>query len=229
VLAVVALVVLLLTAFGSGSSGAVPPASPAPANRLLPSGPPSPQVVALDGALRIQLPVAQSRVTAIGYHATGDDAVALQALGSQGNEGTIARLARRVFGGQAHGLRYYLLAGGEGPATQALDVGAAPGTDVYSPVDGTVVGLTPYVVDGTRYGSRIDIQPAAAPSLVVSLTHVDADKFLTVGSTVTAAVSKVGTIVDFSHVERQALARYTQDAGNHVEMEVHPATALATP
>ena len=54
--------------------------SPAPVNRLLPSGPPSPQVVALEGALRIQLPVAQSRLTAVGYHASGDGAVALQPL-----------------------------------------------------------------------------------------------------------------------------------------------------
>src|SRR5919204_180226 len=63
VLAIVALVVLLLTAFGSGRPAALPQTvSPAPANRLLPSGPPSPQVIALEGSLRIQLPVAQSRV-----------------------------------------------------------------------------------------------------------------------------------------------------------------------
>jgi murein DD-endopeptidase MepM/ murein hydrolase activator NlpD len=168
-------------------------------------------------------------LTAIGYHSTGDDAIALRALGSQGNEGAFARLAHRVFGGRTHGLRYYLLAGGDGPATQALDIGAAAGTDVYAPVDGTVVGLTAYVVNGRQYGSRIDIEPSAAPSLVLSLTHLKPDKFLTVGSTVTSGVSKVGTIVDFSHVEKQALARYTQDGGNHVELQVHPATALTSP
>ena len=46
-LAAVALVTLLLTAFGSGRSSAVPTAAPAPATRLLPAGPPRPQVVAL--------------------------------------------------------------------------------------------------------------------------------------------------------------------------------------
>ena len=30
-------------------------------------------------------------------------------------------------------------------------------------------------------------------------------------------------------VEQQALARYTQDAGNHVSFEIHPAASLATP
>jgi hypothetical protein len=230
VLAIFALVMLLLTAFGSGNAGPVQQAvGPAPANRLLPSGPPSPMVVALEGSLRIQLPVAQSRVTALGYHASGDGALALQALGNQANPGTITRLTRRVFGGGHGGLRWYQIPGGEGPGTAALDVGAAPGTDVYSPVDGTVIGLTPYVVNGKRFGSQIDIQPTGAPSLVVSVTHLKPDPALTIGAAVASGTSKLGIILDFSHVEQQALARYTQDAGNHVEIEVRPAAALATP
>ena len=50
-----------------------------------------------------------------------------------------------------------------------LNVGAAPDTDVYSPVAGTVVGITEHVLNGRPYGVRVDIQPASAPSLVVSL------------------------------------------------------------
>ena len=46
---------------------------------------------------------------------------------------------------------------------------------------------------------------------------------------VSAATSKLGTVLDFSRVEQQALARYTQDAGNHVSIEVHPAATLAIP
>jgi hypothetical protein len=230
VLAIVALVTLLLTAFGSGRPATLQQAlGPAPANRLLPSGPPSPQVIALEGSLRIQLPVAQSRLTALGYHASGDGALALEALGSRANPGTITRLTRRVFGGGRGGLRWYQIPGGDGPGTAALDVGAAPGTDVYSPVDGTVIGLTPYVVNGKRFGSQIDIQPTGAPSLVVSVTHLKPDPALTVGSSIASGTSKLGIILDFSRVEQQALARFTQDAGNHVEIEVRPAAALATP
>jgi hypothetical protein len=33
-------------------------------------------------------------------------------------------------------------------------------------------------------------------------------------------------IVDLAGVERQALARYTQDAGNNVSLSVRPAAAL---
>ena len=43
----------------------------------------------------------------------------------------------------------------------------------------------------------------------------------------TAGASRLGSIVDFSRAERQALAHYTNDAGNHVVVEVHPAASLA--
>jgi hypothetical protein len=218
---------LLLSAFGSGSAGPAPTA-PAPAQRLLPSGPPRPQVVALSDTLRIQMPISQTRVTAVGYHGVANGALPLEPVGRQANEGALARLVRRIAGTGDSGISYYQL-GGEGPATAALDVGAAPGTDVYSPVDGTVVGITRFVVSGRRLGSRIDIQPASAPSLVVSLTHLRSDPTLTVGAAVSSATSKVGTVLDFSNVESQSLARYTQDAGNHVSLEVHPAATLAIP
>jgi hypothetical protein len=228
-LASVALVTLLLTAFGSGGSKAVLTAAPAPATRLLPAGPPRPQVVALQSTLRLQLPVAQSRVTAIGYHASADGALALDPVGRQANQGLVSRVARSIFGGGTSGLRYYALGGDGGPATASLDVGAAPGTDVYAPVDGTIVGITPYVLAGKHYGARLDVQPSGNPSIVVSLTHLRPDPSLTVGSPVAATTSKLGTIIDFAKVERQALAHVTQDAGNHVSIEVHPAATLSIP
>ena len=43
----------------------------------------------------------------------------------------------------------------------------------------------------------------------------------------TAGGSKLGSVVDFSRAERQALARYTNDSGNHVVVEVHPSATLA--
>ena len=73
------------------------------------------------------------------------------------------------------------------------------------------------------------MQPSGNPSIVVSLTHLRPDPSLTVGSPVAATTSKLGTILDFAGVERQALARVTQDSGNHVAMEVHPAATLSIP
>jgi hypothetical protein len=186
-------------------------------------------VIAMRGPLRLDLPIAQGRVTAIGYHASGDGSLALDPVGHQSNQGVVGRLAHKLFGGGGSGLRYYVVDGGTGPSTGTLDVGAAPGTDVYSPVDGTIVGITPYVLDGKTYGARIDIQPSGTPSLVVSLTHLRPDQSLTVGSTVSATTSKVGTVLDLSAVERQALSRYTTDAGNHVAMSVHAPAVLSYP
>jgi hypothetical protein len=225
----VLVITLLLTAFGSGKSGAVQTTPPAAASTVLPAGPPSPVVVATQGNLQLHLPVAQSQVTAIGYHGAGTGVLPLSAVGHQGNQGFFTRLFHRVFGGHRGGLTYYQLDGGAGASTGELDVGAAPGTDVYSPVDGTVVGITPYVLNDHQYGVRIDIQPSSTPSVVVSATNLRPDPALAVGSTVTAAGSRLGTVLDLSRVERQALARYTQDAGNHVSIQVKPAATLAVP
>ncbi len=218
---------LLLSAFGS-SPTQVSASSVAPAHRLLPARP-LPQIVAVRGVLRLELPIAQSRVTAIGYHASAGGALALDPVGRAANDGLLNRIARRLFGGGDGGLRYYRLGGSGGPETAVLNVGARPGTDVYSPVDGTLIGLRDYILSNRKYGVRMEIRPADAPSLVVSLTHLRPDPSLRVGQTVESSVSKVGTVLDLSRVERQALARYTQDRGNHLALEVHPAGSLAFP
>ena len=108
------------------------------------------------------MPIVQSQATAIGYHSSADNAFALKPLGHQGNEGALQSAFHKLFGGGGGHPTWYQLDGG---ATSALDVGGAPGTSVFAPVDGTIVGLTPYIVAGRRFGSRIDIQPQSAPSL----------------------------------------------------------------
>ncbi|MFN2470777.1 MAG: hypothetical protein ABR583_07260 [Gaiellaceae bacterium] len=220
-------VTLLLTAFGSAEHTRASASSIAPAKRLLPARP-APQVLATHGALRIELPVAQSRVTALGYHASASGALALDPVGRPANEGLLSRVAHRLFGGGG-GIGYYRLGGSGGPQTAVLNVGAGPGTDVYAPVNGTVVGISAYVVSGRKFGARVDIEPADAPALVVSLTHLRPDPALEVGASVASTVSKLGTVLDLSRVERQALARYTQDEGNHVALEVRPTAALTLP
>jgi hypothetical protein len=225
----VLVVTLLLTAFGSGKPGVVQTTPPTTASTVLPAGPPSPVVVATQGNLQLHLPIAQALVTAIGYHGAGEAILPLSAVGHQGNEGFFARLFHGIFGGHKGGLTYYQLNGGAGASTGELDVGAVPGTDVYSPVDGTLVGITPYVLNGRQYGVRIDIQPTSAPSVVVSVTDLRPDPALVVGSGVVASSSRLGTVLDVSGVERQALARFTQDSGNHVAVQVKPAATLAVP
>jgi hypothetical protein len=226
-IATVAVATLLVTAFGGGgdhTSNAAPKL--ASVARLLPTGPPTLQVVARLGGLQLVLPVNQGRTTAIGYYGGAEGALPLTPAGTQANAGLVRRLVHLVVGGDSGSPRWYLLPGGQGSSTSALVVGAAPGTDVYSPVDGTIVGISKVVVNGERYGQRIDVQPTSAPSLVVSISRLAADPSLKVGALVTAAASKLGEVIDFSLVEHQTLARYTNDAGNHVLIEVHPVATL---
>src|SRR5688500_456426 len=224
-LSAVLLLTLLLTAFGTWTSTPVATQPMSSAN-VLKGGQPLPQIVAMVGNVQIQLPVSQSAVTALGYHHAGDGSLALDPVGRQGNAGLFARLWHRLAGTDER-LGWYQLRGARGPGTSALAVGAAPGTDVYSPVTGTVVGITDFLLANRTYGARIDIRPQSAPSVVVSLTHLRPDPSLTVGSAVAKAASKIGVVVDLTAVERQALARYTQDAGNHVSLSVRPAAALS--
>ncbi len=193
---------LLLTAFGSDGPRLATETGPAPAQRLLPSGPPQPQVVATQDSLRLQLPINQRRVTAIGYHAAGTAALALEPVGSQANAGLFGRLFQRLVGSDDSSIRYYLIEGGVGPRTGGLDVGAPVKTDVYAPVDGTVIAISDRIVDGRPYGKRIEIQPAGNPSAIVALSNLEIDPALTRGSTLVASATKLGRVIDLSSVER---------------------------
>lgn len=226
VLGAIALALSILALDSGSASRSVPIPQ---AERLLPAGPPSPQVLAFQGGLRIYLPISETRVTAVGYHAVGDGALALDPVGTQANAGVFTRLFNRFFGEEEGGIRYYLLGGKGGPGTAGLDVGAPVGTDVYAPVDGTVIGVSDRILSGQVYGVRVDIQPAGSPGLVVTLTNLEADDSLTVGSSVAAARTKLGSVLDLSSVERAALADYTQDEGQHVHVEVHPTASLSLP
>ena len=219
VVGVLGLATLVLTAFGSGTPARNEAAAPRVADAV--AGTPGPLALATVSNVRIQLPVPQSAVTELGYHGTRNGALTLHPLGRQANEGLLARLWHRIVGNPVEDPVWYQL--GDGPGTQVLDVGASVGTDVYAPVDGTVAAIRDHVLDGRVVGARIDIRPTSAPSVIVSLSHLLADPSLSVGSPVMAASSKVGTIAPISAVERQALARFTNDAGDNVAIEVHPA------
>jgi hypothetical protein len=220
-LAAVFVVALALTAFGGNSTHA-PLVLPKTSLAGAPTRP-SPETVALRAGVRLQLPIAQARVTAIGY-SSASGALALSPVGHQANEALLSRVVHGIFGGGGGSPRWYALDGG----TAALDVGAAAGTDVYAPVDGIVAAIRPYIVEGRQYGSEIDIQPQNSPSLVVAVSQLAADPALTVGSAVVSGATKLGTVVDLAAIEQQALARYTNDGGNHVNVEVRSAPVAAT-
>ena len=223
-LGVAVVVVLAVSAFRPDGRPVVGTGTPASSTRLLPPPPPSGVAVAVYGRLHVASPVNEHVITAIGYHGAGADALPFEPVGRQANVGVATRFFHRIFGGGGSGgVVYYQLGGGQGPSTGALDIGAAPATDVYSPTDGTVVGLRDYVLNGKKYGSVIDIEPVREPSVVLSISHLEADPALTVGSTISASTSRIGRVIDLSQAEHLALSRYTRDSGNYVELVLHPA------
>jgi murein DD-endopeptidase MepM/ murein hydrolase activator NlpD len=223
-LGVAVVVVLAVSAFRPDGRPVVGAGTPASATRLLPPPPPSGVAVAVYGRLHVASPVNERVITAIGYHGAGGDALPFEPVGRQANVGVATRLFHRIFGGGGSGgVVYYQLGGGQGPSSGALDIGAPPGTDVYAPTDGTIVGLRDYVLNGKKYGSVIDIEPVREPSVVLSVSHLEADPALTVGSTISAGTSRIGRVIDLSQAEHLALSRYTRDAGNYVELVLHPA------
>ncbi len=224
--AILLAVTFAVTAFsGNGSSGSAPTTA-APTNAPVTTTRPEPVVLATVGNLRIQSPVAQDGVTTVGFHGSGQGALVLQPVGPQANEGLLARLWHRITGSTHRGLPWYQLESG---SLTTLDVGSVPGTDVYSPVDGTVVAIRDYIISGKRYGAEIELRPSSAPSLVVALQHVDPDPAISVGVNVAAGSSKLGTVVDITKVERQALARYSGDRGANVAIQVYPSATLGVP
>lgn len=221
---ILAAVTLALTAFdgNGGSSRTIEGPAPLPVT----SAPPDPHVLATVGNLRINSPVAQGGVTTTGFHGSEAGALELRPVGPQANEGLLARLWRRITGTSRSGFRWYQLEGGP---LRAVDIGAVAGTDVYSPIDGTVVAIRDQIVSGQKVGSEIELRPTSAPSLVVQIQNVRRDPALTVGANVASGSSKLGTVTDISRWERQALAEYAPDGGNNVSIQVFPSATLGVP
>jgi hypothetical protein len=202
----------------------------APAPQLAPDGPPQLEELATaPGGLVLDVPVRQARITAIVYHGVGSaNVIPLEPIGRQKNANFLERLGSDLTGtSEGDGPSYYVDEGGEGVDTGSVDVGAPADTSVYAPVDGTVVSIRPYVIDGVAWGSVLQIQPTSAPATIVTLTNVDLAPGVDVGTPVTHARTRIGRVKDLSKALDQTLSRFTSDSGNHVHIEVSPAPAAS--
>lgn len=182
--------------------GADTPTTPVPAG---PGGRPTPIPIARAALTQLRLPVERGRVTTIMFRPSGDpQAVALAPLGPMPNKTADRR-------------------GRTGPDRAAVDIGAPAGTRVYSPVDGTVIGVSDWVLRGTVVGIQVSIEPQSASDLAVVVTHIrpsESSPPVRVGTAVRAGITVLGQIVDLSGIIEQELARYSADSGNHVALEV---------
>ena len=183
-------VTVIATALRSGSSSSNTSAAIAsvPPTQLAPNAPPAPVGLATaPGNLVLDVPVTQRRITAIVYHGVGtSQVIPLVPIGTQRNAGILSTIAKMLTGTPdgGGGPSYYIDDAGQGASTGSVDVGAVAGTDVYSPVDGKVVSIRPYVIDGQAYGSEIEIQPTSTPADVVTLTNLRTTTGIAVGTPV---------------------------------------------
>lgn len=129
---------------------------------------------------------------------------------------------------------------GLGPRTAGMDIAAPPDTIVFSPVSGTITGVSDYVVAGKVAGFQVDISPKEASDIVVRVRHItevpihreaspvcksEGVERPRVGEVVTAGVTCLGQVLDVVEAElldsaRPLVAKYTSDGGNHVHVEV---------
>jgi hypothetical protein len=202
--------------------------APEPASQLVPSPPPRPLKLASRGGVNLYVPIDRSRITAIVYHqVAGSDTLDLTPSGNLLNAGIVDRIERQIIGNSASGPDYFIASG----STASVDVGATAGTQVYAPVNGTIVGITPMILNGARWGDQVSIQPQADPSVVVVVSNIHADPSLRIGIPVTSTQDPtlLGTVADLSKVLKMELARYTADSGNHAHIELRPTPVLAIP
>ncbi len=209
VLAVAIIVAIVFAATGGGGdagthAAVAPVASPVPLSGMAATAPDR-VVMARSGRLEVVLPVAQKQVTAVYFHgASGPGVIAMT---------------------PASGLPYKVATdnGSSSAVISAVDVGAAAGSVVYSPVDGVVTAVTPYRVFGRPEGLQVVITASGMPDVAVTVDHIEPAPDGTVpqvGSAVGAGRTVIGRVRDMSRVEEPAISAYTTDSGNYVAIRL---------
>jgi hypothetical protein len=204
---VIAAIVLAFYDTGSGGDGAVQSgqvASPVPPSAAVDAPAPQRVVLGRAGQVEVVLPVPAKQVTAVLFHAVAEPGAVNMAPAS----------------GVAHNV-----ASDEGgaPGTAGVDVGAPAGTTVYSPVDGVITAVMPHRIAGRPEGLEMVITPAGVPDVAVRVNHIEPGPdgvVPRVGTAVGAGRTVLGRVRDLSRVARFDIARYTNDAGNNVQVEL---------
>jgi len=206
-------------------------ATPISASVAEPERIPTPRFASVIG-IDLHLPIDPLAITALAFHqASGDRAQSMTALvpdvpdpAAVDPEALAAQMAEAagsddIWGGAC--LRLWRSGRGGEPDT-AADVGAAPGTDVFSPVTGTVIEVRPYLLYEKHDDIEIHIRPDGAEDLNVVLIHVT-DASVQAGDRVVGGVTRIAAIRQMSSVIELQLAGYTGDGGDHVHMQVNRA------
>lgn len=200
------------------------------------------------GPLRIHVPVPASSVTALAFHqASFTNAMALTPLVPIMSLQTALRIAsnkRAVKAGttvtpeptQTAGAAPATVtvaadvwkgkaiklwrSGRSGQPVTAVDCGALPGTDVYAPVDGTVVYIRTYKLYGKYNDYEVHISPKDLPEADCVVIHIT-DVAVAPGQTVEAGWTKIAKVRLLSKSTGLQLRDYTDDGGDHCHLQVN--------
>ena len=182
-------------------------------------------------SLELRLPVDPSDITMVAFHqASGDVALHLvptltqidaEALGEAISSG---ETASGVWAGTCVEL---WRSGRTGEPNTAIDVGADPGTEVYSPVTGVVVSVVAYKLYDKYDDYEIRIRPDGYDTVEVVLIHVD-DVVVAAADTVTAGVTRIASVRGMSDKLVLQLAGYTTNGGDHVHVQLNSVEATGT-
>jgi len=185
-----------------------------------PMGPTYPIFARIDDR-NMALPVSAGDVTIIAYNPLLDErGIPLTPNGNRINGGVISRTLGRLFSGDSS-INYYVLEGtaaGLGD-TGSVDIGAPTGTPIVAPVSGVVTGVTDYMLYGKYADVQVDIAPDGVSDATVSILFVDSPA-VTIGQTVEAGKTQLGTVREPAGELGARLAELTHDSGSHIHIQV---------
>ncbi|GAB4289026.1 MAG: hypothetical protein Kow0067_14820 [Coriobacteriia bacterium] len=195
------------------------------------------------GQIALRLPVDPADLTAIAFHqASGDRAVHLVSFvadadmtraaelkavpSAEETDGAVAQAAGFDAADVLQGCALRLWRSNRtGMPDTAADIGAAPGSIVYSPVSGTVVLVRPYQLYGQHDDFEIHIQPDGHEELDLVIIHID-EVTVAEGDRVNAGATPVAVVRKMSDKIDLQLGGYVPDGGDHVHFQLN---SLETP
>lgn len=183
--------------------------------------------------LKLRLPVAADELTEIGFHqASYAYALRLKSLlpdakmtSAKKDRSTHRDLSTQSTEDDAVlvGTALRMWRNRPGKPDTAVDIGADPGSAVYSPVTGTVVKVKRYKLYNQWNDYELHIQPDGRPELDLVMIHID-DVTVRPGDRVVAGISQLAVVRKLAKAVGPQLRSYTRNGGHHTHLQVNDAT-----
>lgn len=194
---------------------------------------PATPIFARHGSVALHLPVRPSDLTEVGFHqASYPYALKMktQLPDADGEKAKKDKTTHRDVSTQPTSDESWLVGSvlrmwrnRPGKPDTAADVGADPGADVFSPVDGTVVLAKNYKLYEKYDDFVIHIQPTGHPELDVVLIHVSSPT-VKAGDKVVAGKTRIASIRKIPKSINPQLRHYTANGGYHTHIQVNDTT-----